>query len=271
MTASVDGGSSFYSSNDSQVSLDIMTPKKGTVTYSQAQLNHDSNTNYRINRDNLVQREYNHALTLPSINANTSHSNNGPATTSSKIRDRVLGIASVKSPRSLVPDLLQHHLTTNVDASQIVPPEVDSAMAQLVKVRVRREELIEFVRQCLRQCHQGPFTKGRSMHGHTRSLSDCIHDCADVLSDFEHRESDRYQLAAELASYPQTYHVLIDLMKNSGKKTAVEYSVSKIDEMIKSIEDQDESHVTAVLGSNDEGSYEGLVYEDLDELSVGHD
>ena len=97
-----------------------------------------------------------------------------------------------------------------------------NALAELVALRAKQESIRDFVAQCASNCDKGPWARVQRA-----PIEELLKACQSIASDpdIELRESERYALAQQLVTVPETYFIISDML--TGKEKHVESNLSE--------------------------------------------
>lgn len=97
-----------------------------------------------------------------------------------------------------------------------------AAVAELVGLRARQESIRDFVAQCASNCDKGPWARIQR-----DPIEEMLKACQSVASDPDSslRENERFELALQLVTVPETYFIISDML--IGKEKQVESSLSE--------------------------------------------
>ena len=103
--------------------------------------------------------------------------------------------------------------------------EERDAVGELVALRMKQEEIRDFVAQCASSCDKGPWARLPN-----RPINELLDACSEINADMEahateegtswdgenqgpdHREQDRLLLAMELSAIPEVYYIISDML-----------------------------------------------------------
>lgn len=97
-----------------------------------------------------------------------------------------------------------------------------AALAELVALRAKQESIRDYVAQCASNCDKGPWARIQR-----DPIEELLKACQSVASDPDSslRENERYELALQLVTVPETYYIISDML--IGKEKQVESSLSE--------------------------------------------
>ena len=135
---------------------------------------------------------------------------------------RIIGAgATTQKPQTMARNQSEQMLGGGAKDTQKTAAE-KASLAELVALRAKQESIRDFVAQCASNCDKGPWARIQR-----EPIEELLKACQSVASDPDSdlREQERYELAMQMVTVPETYFIISDML--IGKEKQVESSLSE--------------------------------------------
>lgn len=135
---------------------------------------------------------------------------------------RIIGAgATTQKPQTMARNQSEQMLGGGAKDTQRTAAE-KASLAELVALRAKQESIRDFVAQCASNCDKGPWARIQR-----EPIEELLKACQSVASDPDSnlREQERYELAMQMVTVPETYFIISDML--IGKEKQVESSLSE--------------------------------------------